>query len=70
MFVPQVDYIGRYFVWDSKNRGPVSQQVRHDKDPSLKAISNDKNLKSCSSSVQMETSQMNESFTSDNLIKS
>jgi hypothetical protein len=29
------DWIGRSFGWDRKNRGPVSQQVWHDKDPSL-----------------------------------
>jgi hypothetical protein len=27
--------MGRSFGWDQKNRGPVSQQVWHDKDPSL-----------------------------------
>jgi hypothetical protein len=27
--------MGRSFRWDRKNRGPVSQQVWHDKDPSL-----------------------------------
>ena len=29
------DCMGRSFGWDRKNRGPVSQQVWHDKDPSL-----------------------------------
>jgi hypothetical protein len=29
------EWIGRSFGWDLKNRGPVSEQVRHNKDPSL-----------------------------------
>jgi hypothetical protein len=36
MRVVRGDWMGRSFEWDRKNRGPVSQQVRHDfKDPSL-----------------------------------
>jgi hypothetical protein len=29
------DCMVQCFEWDQKNRGPVSQQVWHDKDPSL-----------------------------------
>jgi hypothetical protein len=33
--VARGDLIRRSFGWDRKNRGPVSQQVWHDKDPSM-----------------------------------
>ena len=35
MRVARGDWLGRSFGWDRKNRGPMSQQVWHDKDPSL-----------------------------------
>jgi hypothetical protein len=53
MHVVRGDLIRRSFGWDRENRGEVSQQVWHDKDPSLlrsKALSAEHRPKFCSPS--------------------
>ena len=39
-FVVQGELMGQYFQWDRQTPGPVSSEVRHDKDPSLLKVHN------------------------------